>query len=142
MVDALRDPPLARLTLRREARRPRVARDRSGCHDLGAVPTYDYQCRSCGAVIEVIHPMSEDGPSVCEVCGGALRRVLFPAGIIFKGPGFYRTDSRASSDGGSSSSTSGESAAKPAASSDPPKSDASAGASASSSSKPKGETSG
>ena len=34
------------------------------------MPTYDYQCRSCGAVIEVIHPMSEDGPSVCEVCGG------------------------------------------------------------------------
>jgi putative FmdB family regulatory protein len=122
--------------------RPRVARDRFGCHDLGAVPTYDYQCRSCGAVIEVIHPMSEDGPSVCEVCGGALRRVLFPAGIIFKGPGFYRTDSRSSSDGGSSSSTAGETAAKPAASSDTPKSDASTGAPASSSSKPKGETSG
>jgi putative FmdB family regulatory protein len=66
------------------------------------VPTYDYQCRSCGAVTEVIHAMSDDGPSVCEVCGGALRRVLYPAGIIFKGPGFYRTDSRA---GGSSSST-------------------------------------
>jgi putative FmdB family regulatory protein len=59
------------------------------------VPTYDYQCRACGAVIEVIHPMSEDGPAVCEVCGGALRRVLFPAGIIFKGSGFYRNDSRA-----------------------------------------------
>jgi putative FmdB family regulatory protein len=70
------------------------------------VPTYDYQCRSCGAVTEVIHAMSEDGPSVCEVCGGALRRVLFPAGIIFKGPGFYRTDSRASG----SSSSSGSSA--------------------------------
>jgi putative FmdB family regulatory protein len=67
------------------------------------VPTYDYQCRSCGAVTEVIHAMSDDGPSVCEVCGGALRRVLYPAGIIFKGPGFYRTDSRAA--GGSSSST-------------------------------------
>lgn len=71
------------------------------------MPTYDYQCRSCGAVTEVIHAMSEDGPSVCEVCGGALRRVLYPAGIIFKGPGFYRTDSR---DSGSSPS-SGSSAA-------------------------------
>ena len=59
------------------------------------MPTYDYQCRSCGAVIEVIHPMSEDGPAVCDACGGALRRVLFPAGIIFKGSGFYRNDSRA-----------------------------------------------
>lgn len=60
------------------------------------MPTYDYQCRSCGLVTEVIHAMKEDGPSVCEACGGALRRVLFPAGIIFKGPGFYRTDSRTS----------------------------------------------
>ena len=39
--------------------------------------------------------MLEEGPSVCERCGGELRRVLFPAGIIFKGSGFYRTDSRA-----------------------------------------------
>ena len=41
--------------------------------------------------------MLEDGPSVCELCGGELRRVLFPTGIIFKGSGFYRTDSRAAS---------------------------------------------
>ena len=41
--------------------------------------------------------MQENGPSVCELCGGALRRVLFPSGIIFKGSGFYRNDSRASS---------------------------------------------
>ena len=38
--------------------------------------------------------MLEDGPSVCERCGGELRRVLYPTGIIFKGSGFYRTDSR------------------------------------------------
>ncbi len=67
------------------------------------MPTYDYQCRSCGTVTEVIHAMSEDGPTVCDRCGGDLRRVLFPAGIIFKGSGFYRTDSR--SNGGSPSST-------------------------------------
>ena len=67
------------------------------------MPTYDYQCRSCSRVIEVIHPMSEDGPSACEHCGGALRRVLFPAGIIFKGSGFYRNDSRASSDASTTS---------------------------------------
>lgn len=70
------------------------------------MPTYDYQCRSCGHVIEVIHAMTDDGPSVCERCGGSLRRVLYPAGIIFKGSGFYSTDSRggtsASSDGASS----------------------------------------
>jgi putative FmdB family regulatory protein len=63
------------------------------------VPTYDYQCRACGNVTEVIHSMQEDGPSVCELCGGKLRRVLFPTGIIFKGSGFYRNDSRASASG-------------------------------------------
>jgi predicted nucleic acid-binding Zn ribbon protein len=45
---------------------------------------------------EVIHSMLEEGPSVCERCGGELRRVLYPTGIIFKGSGFYRTDSRTS----------------------------------------------
>ncbi|MGH2427690.1 MAG: FmdB family zinc ribbon protein [Candidatus Limnocylindria bacterium] len=61
------------------------------------MPTYDYQCRRCDAVTEVIHSMLEDGPSSCDLCGGELRRILYPAGIIFKGSGFYRTDSRASS---------------------------------------------
>lgn len=63
------------------------------------MPTYDYRCRSCGNVTEVIHSMLEDGPTVCERCGGVLRRVLFPSGIIFKGSGFYRNDSRAASAG-------------------------------------------
>jgi putative FmdB family regulatory protein len=58
------------------------------------VPTYDYQCRSCGRITEVIHSMLEDGPRTCDACGGELRRVLYPTGIIFKGSGFYRTDSR------------------------------------------------
>lgn len=53
--------------------------------------------------------MTEDGPSVCDVCGGPLRRVLFASGIIFKGSGFYRNDSRA----GTSSSERGSE--KPAA---------------------------
>ena len=52
------------------------------------MPTYDYQCRSCGSVTEVIHSMLEDGPTTCEQCGGALRRMVFPTGIIFKGSGF------------------------------------------------------
>ncbi|MEP6470161.1 MAG: FmdB family zinc ribbon protein [Chloroflexota bacterium] len=77
------------------------------------MPTYDYQCRSCGHTIELIHSMAEDGPSACERCGGELRRVLFPAGIIFKGSGFYKTDSRASS-----SSTSSAAAAAGASSSE------------------------
>ena len=75
------------------------------------MPTYDYQCRDCGHTIEVIHSMEESGPERCERCGGELRRVLFPAGIIFKGSGFYKTDSRSAGTSSSSSSTS--SAAKP-----------------------------
>jgi len=67
------------------------------------VPTYDYVCRSCGHLIEVVHRMTEDGPETCERCGGELRRMLYPAGIIFKGSGFYKTDSRS---GASSSTTS------------------------------------
>lgn len=74
------------------------------------MPTYDYQCRSCGTVTEVIHPMTEDGPSVCEICGGQLRRVLYPTGIIFKGSGFYSTDSRS---GNTASSTPGKSTTEP-----------------------------
>lgn len=42
----------------------------------------------------MVHSMREDGPSTCEVCGGALRRVIHPTGIIFKGSGFYSTDAR------------------------------------------------
>jgi putative FmdB family regulatory protein len=68
------------------------------------VPTYDYQCRSCGSVTEVIHSMLEEGPSSCERCGGQLRRVLYPTGIIFKGSGFYRTDSRSNGSKGGGSS--------------------------------------
>ena len=65
-----------------------------------SVPTYDYQCRQCGRTTEVIHSMLADGPTTCEHCGGSLRRILNPAGIIFKGSGFYRTDSRTSASDG------------------------------------------
>jgi putative FmdB family regulatory protein len=77
------------------------------------VPTYDYQCRNCGNTTEVIHSMLEEGPTACEICGGPLRRVLYPAGIIFKGSGFYKTDSRSSTSSSIGSSGAKE-AAKPA----------------------------
>ena len=71
------------------------------------MPTYDYQCRSCGFITEVVHSMLEDGPTECERCGGQLRRVFHPTGIIFKGGGFYKTDSRSSSSGGGTGSSGG-----------------------------------
>jgi len=86
------------------------------CHHSAAVPTYDYQCRSCGSVTEVIHSMLEEVPSVCERCGGQLRRVLYPTGIIFKGSGFYRTDSRNGSSASSTKTESGSTDAPAAAS--------------------------
>jgi putative FmdB family regulatory protein len=83
------------------------------------VPTYDYQCRDCGNTIEVIHSMLEVGPTTCERCGGPLRRILHPAGIIFKGSGFYKTDSRTaeSASGSSGSSSSGDSSSSASSSS-------------------------
>jgi putative FmdB family regulatory protein len=84
------------------------------------VPTYDYQCRSCGFITEVVHSMLEDGPAECKRCGGPLRRVFHPTGIIFKGGGFYKTDSRPASSGSSGASSAGSAgsgeAAAPAAS--------------------------
>ena len=71
------------------------------------MPTYDYQCRSCGFITEVVHSMLEDGPTECERCGGQLRRVFHPTGIIFKGGGFYKTDSRSASSGGNAGSSGG-----------------------------------
>jgi putative FmdB family regulatory protein len=58
------------------------------------VPTYDYRCRDCGHTIEIFHSILDDGPDACERCRGPLVRVLHPAGVIFKGSGFYVTDSR------------------------------------------------
>lgn len=87
------------------------------------MPTYDYQCRNCGAVTEVIHSMLEEGPTNCARCGGPLRRVFYPTGIIFKGSGFYRNDSRTASGGSKDGSSGGtdagsESATPPASKTD------------------------
>jgi putative FmdB family regulatory protein len=70
------------------------------------MPTYEYVCRSCGTHVEVFQHFSDPPLTECGVCGGQLRKVFHPAGILFKGSGFYATDSRrrssSSSDGGSS----------------------------------------
>ncbi|HSJ51157.1 MAG TPA: FmdB family zinc ribbon protein [Actinomycetota bacterium] len=58
------------------------------------MPTYEYQCTACGQQIEVFQRITEDPLTTCGVCGGPLRKVFHPAGIVFKGSGFYATDSR------------------------------------------------
>ncbi len=63
------------------------------------MPTYDYKCADCSDVFEVVHAVDEEVKS-CPRCGGKVRRVFHPVGIIFKGSGFYKTDSRKASDNG------------------------------------------
>jgi putative FmdB family regulatory protein len=58
------------------------------------MPTYEYECTACGQHIEVFQRITEDPLTTCGVCGGALRKVFHPVGIVFKGSGFYATDSR------------------------------------------------
>ena len=65
------------------------------------MPTYEYECTSCGQHIEIFQRISEDPLTTCGVCGGTLRKVFHPAGIVFKGSGFYATDSRSGSGSGS-----------------------------------------
>jgi putative FmdB family regulatory protein len=58
------------------------------------VPLYEYQCTSCAAVTDVRHGFNETTNEACPACGGVLKRLFNPAGIVFKGSGFYVTDSR------------------------------------------------
>jgi putative FmdB family regulatory protein len=58
------------------------------------VPTYQYACTSCAEQVEKVQRFTDDPLTVCPACGGSLRKVFSPVGIVFKGSGFYRTDSR------------------------------------------------
>ena len=76
------------------------------------MPTYEYACTNCGNRFELFQRFTDDSLTICDVCGGALRKVFHPAGIVLKGSGFYRTDSRKAGVGagdGSRSRSSGES---------------------------------
>jgi putative FmdB family regulatory protein len=65
------------------------------------VPTYQYTCTECGEGLEAYQKFTDDPLTVCPACGGKLRKIFSPVGIVFKGSGFYRTDSRASASNGS-----------------------------------------
>ncbi|HEX9041325.1 MAG TPA: FmdB family zinc ribbon protein [Trebonia sp.] len=87
------------------------------------MPTYQYLCTECGGQLEAVQKFTDDALTVHEDCGGRLRKVFSPVGIVFKGSGFYRTDSRGSGSPGSSSSGNGSSPAadSPASSGSPAK---------------------
>jgi putative FmdB family regulatory protein len=61
------------------------------------VPTYQYACTECGEPLEVVQKFSDDALTECPACGGRLRKIFSPAAIVFRGSGFYRTDSRSGS---------------------------------------------
>lgn len=65
------------------------------------MPTYSYACKNCGHQFDIVQAFSDNALTDCPECGGQLRKVFNSVGVVFKGSGFYRTDSR----GGSSAST-------------------------------------
>ncbi|MFE5816526.1 FmdB family zinc ribbon protein [Streptomyces sp. NPDC056479] len=91
------------------------------------MPTYQYQCTECGEGLEAVQKFTDDALTECPNCQGRLKKVFSAVGIVFKGSGFYRNDSR-----GSSSSSSPASSSKSTSSSS---SDSSSSSSSSSDSK-------
>ncbi|MEV3990400.1 FmdB family zinc ribbon protein [Streptomyces sp. NPDC049837] len=94
------------------------------------MPTYQYQCTECGEGLEAVQKFTDDALTECPSCQGRLKKVFSAVGIVFKGSGFYRNDSRGASSSSSpaakssgsagtssNSSSSGSSDSKPAASS-------------------------
>lgn len=79
------------------------------------MPTYQYQCTECGEGLEAVQKFTDDALTECPNCQGRLRKVFSAVGIVFKGSGFYRNDSRGSSSGGGSGSSGGEKNGKDAA---------------------------
>jgi putative FmdB family regulatory protein len=94
------------------------------------VPTYQYQCTECGEGLEAVQKFTDDALTVCPSCDGRLKKVFSAVGIVFKGSGFYRNDSR-----GSSSSSSPAPATKTSTGSSDSKTSSSSDSSSSSGSK-------
>ncbi|MGA5463507.1 FmdB family zinc ribbon protein [Mycobacterium sp. NPDC050041] len=118
------------------------------------MPTYSYACTACDNKFDVVQAFSDDALSQCPKCDGRLRKLFGKVGVVFKGSGFYRTDSReatksasngsakssesagAGSAGSTSSSTDSSSSSSSSSSSDSGKSSSSTSGSSSSSSAP------
>ena len=64
------------------------------------MPTYQYRCTECGEDLEAVQKFSDPALTTCPTCGGPLRKVFNAVGVVFKGSGFYRTDSRNGSKSG------------------------------------------
>jgi putative FmdB family regulatory protein len=103
------------------------------------VPTYSYACTECDHRFDAVQSFSDDSLTVCPACGGRLRKVFSAVGVVFKGGGFYRTDSRSGSSAsvpagsGDASSSSGSTEKSKAAAATSTSSSSSASSSSSSS---------
>lgn len=85
------------------------------------MPTYSYACTDCDDRFDVVQAFTDDALSTCGKCSGRLRKIFGSVGVVFKGSGFYRTDSRDSSK--SSLSSTGKSASSDGGSADKPATD-------------------
>ncbi|MGW3510434.1 FmdB family zinc ribbon protein [Streptomyces sp. NPDC000994] len=94
------------------------------------MPTYQYQCTECGEGLEAVQKFTDDALTECPGCGGRLKKVFSAVGIVFKGSGFYRNDSRGSSS--SSSPASSKSSSPSSSGSSSSSSESSSGSSSSS----------
>lgn len=101
------------------------------------MPTYQYRCSECGHAFEQVQSFSDDALTVCPECNGVLRKVFNSVGVVFKGSGFYKTDSRSSS----SSTTPAAASADSSSSSSSSSSDSSGTSSSSSSGSSSGSNS-
>lgn len=101
------------------------------------MPTYQYACTACNNQFDIVQKFSDDALTECPSCAGDLRKVFSAVGIVFKGSGFYRTDSRASSSStvSSAASTSSSSDSSGSSSSSDSSSSSSSSSSSTSSSK-------
>ncbi|GLF99485.1 FmdB family zinc ribbon protein [Streptomyces yaizuensis] len=96
------------------------------------MPTYQYQCTECGEGLEAVQKFTDDALTVCPNCDGRLKKVFSAVGIVFKGSGFYRNDSRGSSSSSTPAAASKSSDTKTASSSSTAPSSASSSSTSSS----------
>ena len=82
------------------------------------MPKYQYQCKDCGEALEVQQSFTDDALTVCPNCGGDLRKVFNAVGVVFKGSGFYRNDSRSTSSSSDAAKPAAKESSTPSSSSD------------------------
>ena len=83
------------------------------------MPTYEYECQACHERVEAVQRFSDPALSICPLCGGDLRKVFSAVGIVFKGSGFYKNDSRGASSSTTPSTSSSKGDSSPTSSSAP-----------------------